>query len=685
MTLVAAVLHYATTHLHRMATTYSTTEETRDSSDAFRVSLQRIAREERSHADFCRVLLEELTSYFNAGGAVVRLRNELGNWSIAASQRFPELQLGSEHAPQRHGVLVFETFVSGRPKIIPPQKSLNGDLEANPSDGLLLIAPLVSGGRMRGVVELLLPPGLNADRQLELLAGVQAAGEALALFEQQQQVRQHLSRDFIADAVEGYCRAVYRDLSVRRTAYAIANEGKRLLSCERLTVLMRRGGSFQVEAVSGLDAVEQRSAAAKDLAAMAWIASTGLEPIHYPSADEPLPPQVQAAVGEYVDESFARTVSVLPLVRLPVETTQLARQPLPLGALVVEWFGEAKAPAGYKERCRFAVEHAAAALDNARQFEIIPGICLWKRVASLREDTSHAKRKRMLAMVGIPLLLTLALAFIPADFTIHAPAALQPARNQFAFAPGDGVVHRVHVRHGDHVETGQPLVELCNVDLDVQLSELKGRRRAAQEQLSGVERSLYEDSVQLPVAERHRLSGDRSRLQQELAAHDEQVRLLERKKEQLVIRSPLAGEILTWNVEKQLLHRPVRAGQSLLEIGDVGGPWELELKVPEDDIGHIAEAAGSSSAPLTVRYRLAAAPQQDYYANVQEVHLAAEVRGEAGNTVIVRAGLNQAEPPPKRAGAEASAKVHCGRRSLGYVWLHDALDFLRTKVWFRIS
>ena len=34
-------------------------------------------------------------------------------------------------------------------------------------------------------------------------------------------------------------------------------------------------------------------------------------------------------------------------------------------------------------------------------------------------------------------------------------------------------------------------------------------------------------------------------------------------------------------------------------------------------------------------------------------------------------------------GAEVSAKIDCGRRSLGYVWFHDVLEFIQTKILFR--
>ena len=77
-------------------------------------------------------------------------------------------------------------------------------------------------------------------------------------------------------------------------------------------------------------------------------------------------------------------------------------------------------------------------------------------------------------------------------------------------------------------------------------------------------------------------------------------------------------------------------------------------------------------------------PDLDRAAAVSEVHYSAEVRGDEGNTVLVRAELASSDIPPLRPGAEAAAKVYCGRRALGYVWLHDAVDFVRTKVLFRL-
>jgi hypothetical protein len=203
--------------------------------------------------------------------------------------------------------------------------------------------------------------------------------------------------------------------------------------------------------------------------------------------------------------------------------------------------------------------------------------------------------------------------------------------------------------------------------------------------LSAVERSLYEDGTRLSTADRHRLSGRRSELKQRVASLAEQRRILEAKREQLIVRSPADGEVTTWNVEQLLAERPVRQGQALVEVSDTAGNWELEVQVPEDDVGHVIRAQAELGEALPIRYRSAVNPADDRTAKIAEIHLAAEVRGEDGNTVIVRAPLDGGRPLVERSGAEASAKIYCGRRSLGYVWLHDAVDFVRRKILFRIS
>ena len=67
-----------------------------------------------------------------------------------------------------------------------------------------------------------------------------------------------------------------------------------------------------------------------------------------------------------------------------------------------------------------------------------------------------------------------------------------------------------------------------------------------------------------------------------------------------------------------------------------------------------------------------------------EIQEKAEVQGEEGNTVLVRVKINKDEleiEPSKGVGV--SAKIDCGKRSLGYVWFHDVIEFVQTKILFK--
>jgi hypothetical protein len=58
------------------------------------------------------------------------------------------------------------------------------------------------------------------------------------------------------------------------------------------------------------------------------------------------------------------------------------------------------------------------------------------------------------------------------------------------------------------------------------------------------------------------------------------------------------------------------------------------------------------------------------------------VSEEQGTIVEVFAGIDPDELPQRRIGAEVTAKINCGRRSLGYALFGDVIEFLQRKLWF---
>jgi hypothetical protein len=114
---------------------------------------------------------------------------------------------------------------------------------------------------------------------------------------------------------------------------------------------------------------------------------------------------------------------------------------------------------------------------------------------------------------------------------------------------------------------------------------------------------------------------------------------------------------------------------------------EAELaKVPANRLAEkLREVSGEEMEDrLKVSYILATDPGTTHYGYVQDMHLAAEVRGEEGNTVLIKVAIdkNDLRDEHVRPGASVTAKVECGRRSIGYVWFHDLIAFFR-KTWFR--
>jgi len=147
--------------------------------------------------------------------------------------------------------------------------------------------------------------------------------------------------------------------------------------------------------------------------------------------------------------------------------------------------------------------------------------------------------------------------------------------------------------------------------------------------------------------------------------------------------------VVTWQVRDRLLLRPVEQGQSLLEVADKTGPWELEINLPDDRLGHVNRAyaeAAASGKPLEVDYVLATDPGTRHHGTVREIHEQAEARGEEGNTVLVRITIDPSrhEKEELGAGASVTAMINCGKRPLGYVWFHDLLAFVESQILFRL-
>ena len=166
-----------------------------------------------------------------------------------------------------------------------------------------------------------------------------------------------------------------------------------------------------------------------------------------------------------------------------------------------------------------------------------------------------------------------------------------------------------------------------------------------------------------------------------------QLALLLEKEKELRITSPRDGQVVTWDVQNLLERRPVQRGQVVMQVADTAGPWQLELQMPEDRMGYIVQAQDEFGEDLPVTFILATEPGVEHEGTIKEIHYSAEVHGEEGSTVQIKVDIegvfDQEQLSKLRPGAEVTAKVYCGRRSVGYVLFHDVLAFVQSRILFR--
>ncbi|MGD0784086.1 MAG: HlyD family secretion protein, partial [Candidatus Aminicenantales bacterium] len=216
-------------------------------------------------------------------------------------------------------------------------------------------------------------------------------------------------------------------------------------------------------------------------------------------------------------------------------------------------------------------------------------------------------------------------------------------------------------------------------------TEIKGERDTAVERVLGLQR-LVNDNTLRPE-EQVRVLGDLAEAREKLHGLEAQLKVQEKNLEDLAVVSPIDGMVVTWDLENRLMGRPVQKGQALLRVANPKGKWQLELHMPEDRMGHIVRARQNLGYgdELPVSYILATEPGTTRQGTIREIAESAEVRPEEGNTVLIKVEIDTDEIPEadRRPGATVTAKVYCGRRSLGYVWFHDLFAFVQSRILFR--
>ncbi len=673
-------------------------EQTKQQIRALVNEIAQLAKSEIAPQEFYAEFLPRVVSALAAVGGVIWSLDPDGRLSIGYQVNLKEARLRDRQEDQvRHSRLLQKVLTTGEGMLVQPHSGTGDEADdaENPTDFLMILGALKTDLETVGIVEIFQRPDTGPSTQKGYLRFLLQMCDLAGDFFKNRQLRHFSDRQVLWSQLEEFTRMVHASLDPRETAYTVANEGRRLIECDRVSVAIRRGTKCYVEAISGQDLFDKRSNTVKLLNRLATAVVASDENMWYAGDTSNMAPQVEEALQEYIDDSHTKMIAVLPLRRPRREEEQddpdkrEASEP-PLGALIVEQIEDIRVAEKLRQRVEVVNRHSATALSNALEHNSLFLMPIWRALGKSRWLIKARTLPKTLSVSAVVLTALVALFVVPTDFTLTSKGTLEPELYREVFAEVDGTVEEIKVKQNDLVHKGQLLFRLRNTDLEKELIRVQGEIEVAAAQLLNVGRSISEDRGRRED-ERLQLFAEQSELKTKLDNLKLQKELYEQKMKYLEIYSPINGQVVTWDVDNLLKNRPVQRGQVLLRIADLSGPWELELTMPENRMGHITRERNQlklrdPSQDLKVDYILAIDPGTTWEGTVKEIHGSADVHGEDGNIVRVSVKIDtdklRRELPGIRPGASVTAKVYCGRCSLGYSWFHDAIAYVESRIIF---
>ncbi|MEO8269018.1 MAG: HlyD family efflux transporter periplasmic adaptor subunit [Aureliella sp.] len=659
--------------------------------------LDALARSDMPSGQFLAALVERLQLTMAAQSAKVMLLADSDQWlPLAGSGQSPHsaeieqaiarqlLQSAPHHRTSLAGACHGETWIA-----VPlrPADFRNGYL-------LVTIGSIVPDHALDGLIEL------------------QAAFAEVICVRQQQELETFLESTW--QQVQGLCLLIASAPTQDNAATLLVGGLARSLNAARVSLLSARTFSPPlVQAVSGVPKVIASAGAVQALQSIGRELQRSSKPyLRQQTSGRTTTGESLSKISD--DGCFANLIGLRFAARA---TTDIATKnlsdsrvyALPPSWLVIEYESHAE------------MIHSAAGLPH-----VLPTLAVaweqqsrWLRIPKLARMFAFGRASALrasLRLIKWPILLgVLALAIWimlqPYPLVIEAEGAFEPATSRAIYAADDGLVEGLLVDDGELVRDQQPLVQLRSPTLELRIEQVTGELRSVAEESSGIRIAINQldpDSLDV-LNNQSRLAGKIAELETKQSGLEQQLELLKKQRENLLLRASIDGTIVAKDLKRHLAGRPVRRGEPLFSIVDQAGLWQVRVQVADRDAGYLRthyapdakllqpvteQKEGTPELPSdtvstaddsrsTIDFALASNPAERWPAQLTWISDHVEnVHGE-GCFVEVRAGVESSE----RIGAHAGAGVHayftCGTQPLWFVWSRPLVEAIERKFWFR--
>ncbi len=672
-----------------------------------------LAEQELAPAQFYGEFLQRALQGIAAPAGAVWLRTAQGHLQLQFQINMRQVGLDTDEAGRHaHDELLRQTCLTQRPACLPPHSGSGASdgsptAAGNPTNFVILLAPILVEKQVSGLVEVWQDPRHNPDALPGFLQFLVRMATLASVYLRNAHLRQMVGQQQVWTQLEAFARQVHSSLNPTEVSYLIANEGRRLIECDRVSVSVRDGRKLKVEAISGTDVIEKRSNMVQLLRRLAEDVSKWGERLIYQGAkDDTLPPDVLKSLDSYLAESNSKLLVVQPL-----HDEREGEEPKSCRAIVImESFEPPASSDQLLARMEVLSRHSTSALYNAVEHRRIPLRWIWMPLAKL-QDGLGGKTRAIIAAVATGILLLIGmLVLVPYPLKMDAKGNLLPEQRRWVYSPTETaqvVDFLPGIEPGATVKAGQDMIKLLDPKLELKMIELRAEAENASKQADSLRQMIPQATN---PTDRFRLENDR--IEKEL--------LKDRKNHELTalcdrinahrsdapgefrLVSPIDGTILNRDFLENLRHRTVKPSDPLLRVGDLTKPWEIELKIPQKHIGQVLQAfpADDDKAELDVDLLLLTAPTRTFKGKLARNKVSGEAQpnhddnNETEPVVIASVRIDGPDIPEeyripadersRTTGTEVHAKIRCGNRAMGYSLFYGVWEFLYEKVvfWF---
>jgi hypothetical protein len=686
--------------------------------------------------EFYQQFLNRTLSAIDAPAGAVWLRTPQGFLQLACQENIEKVGLDARRGGRQcHNEVLRQVFQSAPPRPIllePNGRMQPGPGEpgpvppANLTDHFALFAPILTPDKQAlGILEVfqdathdprMYPTFLNYTFQM--------AGYA-SQYHQFSAVRVAAGVEKTYTQVETFARHIHSSLHPTEVAYHVANEGRKLIECDRLCVGVRHDRyRVTVEAVSGADVVEKASTHVRRLRYLMEAVLHWGETLTFRGEKDPgLPPAVASALDDYLHESQPKLLIVQPVRdEREKDTAKPAR-----AVLVMEAFNPPEQIDTLVQRLDIVTKHAAPALYNAAEMRRVPLKFLWWPIAKVQEGIGG---KRRFIAAGIAVLLAILvgiMVLVPADLRMEAKGQMQPVEITKIFPPREGQVREIRAKPGEKIDPSYEVASFYSGQFEeeykkaqAELAEANAQVQAAAELLS--KPNVAEGDKLRTLTDKKTAESRVKRALDDLEAMDAQYnnkkpnragyfRATAPKFDPLLARELGASRWTVLNDDRRenMIGRTLRPNEELMRVGNLEGAWQVKLDIPQRNVGQVLKAFADPDAHkiemdpikgerkyLVVDVLLASQPDTSYEGRLYHDELSKEAvpnkneHDENEPVVTAWVKLNVSGIPEENwvprnhlvTGLEVRTRVRCGKHALGYTLFHGVYEWFYEKVIF---